>query len=867
MNIRASSQMKESPLAVMNAIIQGANIDAGWEKNDREIFFHIKGKNHKFKVHEGHEIPLEIIFVNKKTEDITNWAAAFKNYLADPVKGKNYSLVRMGEIEKRSYELLAKEIGPLNTVGNEVGEICLEFLAPLPFKPEKGRTHISKNAFIRCFEKRFQNLFGSGIAYDESSDNFAILPYYWNYTSHKHHSKSQPGHVQYINGCVGNLYLKGCFRDFLPFLILGSELHTGKDFANSCGYYILHKNPQPYFTKHFPNKKALLTVIKDVIARYDDALSSLSADIGLPFNEESFAETAARQIKDGSYLPGPATAFLIKKKDGGSRMVERLPFSDLIVQQYILKTVHNVFERIFEDVSIGYRKGMSRETAAEIVKKALAEGYGYVIESDIEDFFPSADHGILSGLLEHYLPQSDKVIKDLFSKTIKNGHILDGKFHERTKGLSQGSPLSPLLANLYLDTFDEEIGKAGVRMVRYADDFIILTKTREEAEAVLTRTESVLSEIGLKVKKEKTSIRAAKDGFQFLGLRFEGHELQITPEEDFIRLKKPLYVTEPYLFLSLNGDALDIKRDRAMVETIPLRRISEIMVTEKTVFSTSLIARCTERNIPFTITLSNGYYMTTIRPDSKKYHDISFRHAMKHHSLTDTERLCIAKEFAAGKIINYIPLIRQRYEKADNQFIVELEHIIKRIHQAADVHAVRGHEGAAAKKIYQKLDSYIKDDTFRLKKRDRHAPDRINALLNFGYYLLFSRINATVRVVGLNPYLGFLHSPEDNYESLVCDIEELFRSRIDRLILNMINREVIKKDDFIETQKGTQFNRKGIYLNKSAVKKFLNQFEAEMERKNTKNQLSLKESIYAQVAIVKKWATEDGSLSFHVWQI
>jgi CRISPR-associated protein Cas1 len=855
--------MKESPLAVMNAIVQGTNIDAGGRKDDREVFFHIKGKNHRFKVHEGCEIPLEIIFINKGAGYAAKWADVLKDYLADPVTGKNYSLLRMGGIEERSFDLLAKEIGPMN----EEGEICLEFLAPLPFKPEKGRTHISKSAFIRCFEKRFQDLFGSGISYDGSSDDFAVLPYYWNYTDHRHASGSQPGHVQYIKGCVGNLYIKGCFKDFLPFLILGSELHAGRDFSCSRGYYILHRTLQPYFSRHFPNKKALLSVIHDVIERYDDALPSLSADTGLPFDEESFAETVVGQISEGSYEPVPSTAFLVKKRDGSSRMVEQLRFRDLIVQQYLLKTVYAVFERIFEDVSIGFRKGVSREKAAEVVKGALAEGYRYVIESDIEEFFPTADIGILTGLADHYLPQGDEVVKDLLKKTIRNGYILNGTLHERTRGLAQGSPLSPLLANLYLDSFDEEIGKTGVRMVRYADDFIILTKTREEAEAVLSRTESLLSGIGLKVNREKTSIKDAREGFQFLGLQFEGHDVRTTPEEDFIRLKKPLYVTEPYLFLSLNGDAVDIKKDRAIVETIPLRRISEIMVAEKAVFSTALIARCTEKGIPFTIALNSGYYMTTIRPDSKKYHDISFRHAMKHHSLTDTERLCIAKEFAAGKLLNYIPLFRQRYERDDNLFIAELEHAVNRIQQAADVQAVRGHEGAAAKKIYQKLDSFIKDDAFRLRKRDRHAPDRINALLNFGYYLLFSRINATVRAVGLNPYLGFLHSPEDNYESLVCDMEELFRSRVDRLTLNMINRGVIKKDDFIETRKGADFKRKGIYLKKDAVRKFLNQFEAEMERKNSKNQLSMKESIYVQAAVMKKWAVEDGSLSFHVWKV
>jgi hypothetical protein len=74
--------------------------------------------------------------------------------------------------------------------------------------------------------------------------------------------------------------------------------------------------------------------------------------------------------------------------------------------------------------------------------------------------------------------------------------------------------------------------------------------------------------------------------------------------------------------------------------------------------------------------------------------------------------------------------------------------------------------------------------------------------------LLFSRINATVRTVGLNPYLGFLHSPQDNYESLVCDIEELFRARIDRFIIRLTNLKVVKRDDFVEAERGLYLKKR-----------------------------------------------------------
>lgn len=859
----------------------------GEEAREPLIIFHARGRRHSLKMREYEKVSLDIFFFRKGHGYVRQWRDAFQAYLSDPVTGRNFEVVTLGDVEERSFGQLAGEADNLP----DEGEICLEFLTPFPFKPEKGkaRTYLARTAFIRSLEKRFSRLFGREIVYRGQDDRFSLLPYYWNYTEIRHSSLSQPGQTQYINGCVGKLYIKGCFRDFLPFLLLGSEVHAGTKLSNSQGYYLLHKESPGYFQSFFPNKKIIVSVIRDVINRYDHALQALSETEKYPFDENQYAENLFQLIVSNGYLPTPHIAFTIKKKSGVDRVVEQLSFRDLIVQQYLLKVISTVFDRFFEAESIGFRKGVSRQRSIGMIQSAIAEGYQCVIESDIEDFFPSVDLDILEHLLDCSIPQNDVCLKNILLKLIRNGFILNGTYYERRKGLAQGGPLSPILANLYLDSFDEQIkrwglashdedagtdhakggagnktagGNAsrGVKLIRYADDFIILTRTKEEAEGVLSDTESYLSTLGLKIKKEKTAIRSLRDGFHFLGIRFERSAVLVEGEDDVKLLRKPLYIVEPYLFLSLNGDAVDLCKNRKVVETIPLRRISEIMVMEKTVFSTALLRKCTEGNIPLTIALGSGYYITTVKPDSKKYYDVSYEHGRKYYSLSETELLCIAKEFAAGKLQNYLALFQQRFRKEQYRFIGELEGVICQMHQAGDVAQVRGLEGAAAKKIYQRLNNFIDDDAFALQKRDRRSPDRMNSLLNLGYYLLFSRINATVRAVGLNPYLGFLHSPQDNYESLVCDIEELFRARIDRFIIRLINLKVVGREDFVETERG-------LHLEKDAVRKFIDQFESEMEKKGAQGTLSMKEDLYVQTIVLKKWALENGSLSFYRWKI
>jgi len=155
-----------------------------------------------------------------------------------------------------------------------------------------------------------------------------------------------------------------------------------------------------------------------------------------------------------------------------------------------LKIIYRVFDNIFEEESIGSRKGFSRQRAIEMVQSAVEEGYEYIIESDIEEFFPSVELADLQVLLERYLPSKDGLIKDLLGKLIGNGYILEGRYHERVKGLALGNPLSPCLANLYLDSFDEYVKSMDVRLVRYVDDFIIFCKNPAEAELALAETRS-----------------------------------------------------------------------------------------------------------------------------------------------------------------------------------------------------------------------------------------------------------------------------------------------------------------------------------------------------------------------------------------
>jgi group II intron reverse transcriptase/maturase/CRISPR-associated endonuclease Cas1 len=845
----------------MQAIVKRVSTMFAAESNgttNPSLIFHLINKRFSYKARQEDLLDLSLLFFNADSAGISRWLEHLQHYLTDAVHQTNFQLVDTLDFCERSYANLKTELLHVESSG----ELCLDFLMPVPFKPakERDRTYIDTEQFVKLFDLRFSKLFGKEIRYTSCEDNFSILSNYWKYTEIPHKSLSQPGTTQYIKGCFGPLYIKGLFKDFLPYLILGSELHAGSKLSYGQGYYILRQPSPPYFSRFFPNKKALMTVIEEVRERYDSALEKPEQAEHRITNDEQFAEDLLFQLTHDQYVPAPSTAFIIQKKDGGERMLEQLSIRDLIVHQYLLKTIADPLDRLFEESSIGYRKGFSRQRAAQMVQQALAEGYQYVMESDISDFFPSVDLHQLSRLIDASIPENDTLIKQLLNKCIRTGYILNGTFHERTRGLAQGSPLSPILANLYLDSFDEHLASLDVKVIRYADDLIILTRTREEAERAFTEAESFLGGLGLRLKREKTAIKPIAEGFQFLGMTFTRTETQVTPEEELKRFKKPLYITEPYLFLSLNGEAITVLKNGTPLETIPLRRLSEVIVMEKVAFSSGLLKQCVEQNIPLTITLGSGYYITTIKPDSKQYYNLAYEHANKFYQMSDTEVLSIAKEFAAIKLQNAMSLFRQKYTAGNNRLINQLEDAVRRIYQAADIHTVRGIEGASARNVYQGLNTLIDDPAFHLRKRDRTKPDRINSLLNFGYYLLYSRINATIRAVGLNPYLGFLHAAEDSYESLVADIQELFRARVDRFLIRLLNLKIITKNDFTETERGT-------YLTPEGKRKFLHHFEVDITRPSGKEQMSLLDWLYYQVIVFKKWVRQQGSLTFYRWEV
>lgn len=235
---------------------------------------------------------------------------------------------------------------------------------------------------------------------------------------------------------------------------------------------------------------------------------------------EDFGALAERNIailhKDltaGKYRPLPLRRVFIPKKSGGKRMLAIPVVRDRVVQAAVAKTLSDHLEPDFHPGSYGYRPGRSIYQAADRISASYRDGYSYVVDADIEDFFDSIPHQKLRRKLREHI--DDKRLCDLIASWLP-GFGKDGF------GLAQGSPVSPVLSNFYLDTLDDALGAVdgGLRLVRFADDFVILAKSARKADAALEHTIQVLAKLGLQLNPDKTRIVTFAEGFRFLGHLF-----------------------------------------------------------------------------------------------------------------------------------------------------------------------------------------------------------------------------------------------------------------------------------------------------------------------------------------------------------
>lgn len=544
----------------------------------------------------------------------------------------------------------------------------------------------------------------------------------------------------------------------------------------------------------------------------------------------------------GKYPIPDLRGVLLPKGDGGVRPLAVPPAYDRVLQRAVQQVVAEPLELLMSPDSHGYRQGRSRSTASQAIQQAWREGYRWVYEGDVHDFFDSVDWGRLEGRLGAVFG-NDPVVAALLG-WMQAAVVFRGERLERTRGLPQGSPLSPLLANLMLDDFDGDMAAAGFRMIRFADDFVVLCKDPGEAQRAQQVAGASLAEHGLGLHPEKSRIAAMADGFRYLGYLFvndmaldvggsnvagegggiakpvpvhswlaqlgEREALKAQSQQSLaglvqrIRQRQVVSVGqrehsgtfvavtgEPVVISTLNKQVNAYRKDE-LVFRLPWSSVQCLVLFGNHQVTTQAMHAALGQDIPIHFASSSGHYRGCLTHNRNSQHQGIWMQQVLAFQDTDKCLYC-AREVVLARLIHMKETLRNRKLA---YHLPGLESALRQVPQAASLEVLLGYEGNSTREYFGQLASWLPED-WGFTGRNRRPPrDPFNVMLSVGYTQLYALVESLLHVVGLLPWQGFYHQPHGRHAVLASDLMEPFRHLVERTALGMVARGEITVAEF-----------------------------------------------------------------------
>ncbi len=681
-----------------------------------------------------------------------------------------------------------------------------------------------------------------------------------------------------LGGVLGRLTIANPGPPWLALLVAAQYLHLGKSAGYGFGAYrILNDAPlwnDPFGPAHTALERVASHDRLTAAARHVAEATEAGGVDGVGPSEliaslETVVRNLAKGLADGSYHASPLLGVLLPKPGGKVRALAVPTLTDRSAQRATLEVIGPAVETLLEDCSYAYRKGFSRAGAAQAIEKAYADGFRWVLDADIDSFFDAVDWERLFAKIEALYPFDP--LTAILREWITAPVVFGGTLITRKQGLPQGAVVSPLLANLFLDELDEELLGDGFRLIRYADDFVVLCKDVESAERARTEARDTLGRMGLSLQEEKTSVRSLDQGLSYLGYLFcrsvsveerreksgddslpehpivspmswlaqvdlsRMHQLsaakgpknelpQIVPLAASATLsggdaRRPLYISDTAVYLHLQNKTLAVEKEGEVTKRYPLHSLSVVVFIGRPRATLPLILELGLAGVPVFFCHRNGEIEAVHAPFAP---DADVWVAQAKASQDEAMRLAFAQEIVAAKLHNYATLAVRHSLHGCDAASAEIREMERSVWNKTEVDSVRGVEGAAAAIYFRSVAETLTPE-WEFDGRVKHPPgDPFNAMLSYGYTLLYHHCTAALYAAGLVPRLGIFHRQHGAWDALASDLQEEFRYLIDGMVWSLVKRREIKPTEF-ERSVG------GCWFAPESRKRFIGAFEDRME--------------------------------------
>lgn len=286
-----------------------------------------------------------------------------------------------------------------------------------------------------------------------------------------------------------------------------------------------------------------------------------------------------------------------------------------------------------------------------------------------------------------------------------------------------------------------------------------------------------------------------------------------------------LYITEQNAWIRKRGDRILVEKDDTTLLEIPYFKVDTLLLYGNVQFTTQALSLLLDNGVELALLTTSGRLRGQLTPPKAK--NVSLRMAQYERSRSEEHCLRLAREVVRGKLENCVAHARRFQSNhpgtLDSSSIKRLQRLIEEVTAAETLERLRGLEGTGAASYFQLLGTMLPDDMPFEGRRRRPPPDPVNALLSFGYVILGNELQALLDGIGFDPYLGFYHQVAYGRPSLALDLLEEFRpALVDRLTVTLLNRSVLKQEDF------ERHPTRGVFLNRDGKKRYFEALEAEL---------------------------------------